>query len=74
MADQFLGSHVEVRAAERAACARRALEILQGPRREVVDDIDGMTVLQQAIDEVRPDESGTAGDERVDVRSPESPC
>ena len=34
---------------------------------EVVDDIDGVTLGEQSIHEVRADESGAAGDEHLHV-------
>ena len=37
-------------------------DVLQRPRLEVVDADDAMTLLEQVIAEMRPEETGAAGD------------
>ena len=45
------------------AAPARGVEVLETAGREVVDDGHLVTTVEQGVDEVRPDEAGSAGDE-----------
>src|SRR5437763_9944179 len=40
------------------------LDVLEGPRLQIVDADDAVAILDESVAEVRPEEAGSAGDER----------
>jgi hypothetical protein len=42
-------------------------EVRQRARGEIVDDVDGVALGQQAVDERGTDEAGAAGDQRAQI-------
>jgi hypothetical protein len=60
---ELLGGGVEGVDREVAAERTRIGKVGQRSRREVVDHVDGVTLGQQSLDEVRTDEPGPTDDE-----------
>src|SRR5688572_11247286 len=53
---------------QRAAGRAGVGEVAETARRQVVDDVDGLATCQQAVHEVRSDESCPAYDQRLHTR------
>ncbi len=62
--DELRAARGELVEAEAAAAPARLAEVGQRAGRQVVDDVDGVALGQQAVDQRRADEAGPAGDER----------
>jgi hypothetical protein len=60
-----LGRVADVDHAQPRAALQGTVEVLAAAGREVVDDGDLVTAIEQGVNEVRPDEAGTAGDDRA---------
>ena len=70
--DEVGGPDVEIMEAERATCAARFCEVGERSGREVVHGVDLVPLGEEAVDEIRTDESRTAGHQNSHVLASDS--